>query len=42
MLLTKGNQTISLDNPNHISAFLECGWKETEKVEKKPEKKKEK
>ena len=28
MVLTKGGQTISLDNVDHINAFLGSGWAE--------------
>ena len=28
MVLTKNGQTISLDNENHVEAFLSSGWAE--------------
>lgn len=38
MILTKDGYTISVDNENHVSAFLDNGWKEVAKTSTPPAK----
>lgn len=36
MKLQKNGETIILENPGHVAAYLDAGWEEVKEPEKKP------